>query len=302
MYHAPDQTGRRFIITGANSGTGLEATRRLAVAGASVLMAVRNLEKGEAARAEILTQVPKADLELGHVDLADLANVREFAAGVIADKRPVNVLVNNAGVMNPPKRIETVDGFELQFGSNFLGPFLLTNLLVPKLLEADLPRVTTMSSFVANFGSIRFEDLQWTRGYQGYRAYAQSKLADMLFALRLAEIATEREWPLISTLAHPGYTRTNLQSAGANLAREPEKAKKPVKRTITPSQEVEIGAEPLLFAAADPGAENGAYYGPNRVVVGTTIRARIPRSAHGVDLPASVWAVAHELTGLDTPL
>jgi NAD(P)-dependent dehydrogenase (short-subunit alcohol dehydrogenase family) len=297
VYTVPDQTGRHIVVTGANSGTGKEATARLAAAGARVTMAVRSLDKGEAARAEILTRVPGADLRLRRIDLADLASVRSFAEGMLADGEQLDTLVNNAGVMIPPTRIETVDGYELQFQSNFLGPFLLTNLLLPRLLESTSPRVATMSSGTADFGSIHFRDLQFRGRYSAARAYAQSKLADLLMTLRLAELSEANGWGLLSTAAHPGYTRTNLQTAGRNLGRE--KQLQPASRTLLPSQGVEQGAEPLLFAAADPAAAQGAYYGPSRMaLVGPTHRARLPRSARGRDLPASLWAVAAELTGL----
>lgn len=298
MYQVPDQSGRRIVVTGSNSGTGKEAARRLAAAGASVVMAVRSPERGEAARSEILADAPGADLEVRQLDLADLDSVRAFAASLIDSGEPLDALVNNAGVMNPPRRLETSDGFELQFGSNFLGPFLLTSLLLPRLLESGSGRVATMSSGTANYGRIRFDDLQWRKNYRSHLAYAQSKLADMLMALRLAELATENEWPLLSTLAHPGYTRTNLQSSGVNLARRPGRQKQPVQRTVLPSQSVEQGAEPLLFAVADPAAVQGAYYGPRNGLTGPTKRAGIPRSARrGPDTAATLWAVARELTG-----
>jgi NAD(P)-dependent dehydrogenase (short-subunit alcohol dehydrogenase family) len=303
MYTVPDQTGRTFIVTGANSGTGKEATKRLAGAGAKVIMAVRNLAKGEDARREILTEVPNADLELRHIDLADLASVREFADGIVKDKIPVDVLVNNAGVMVPPKRETTADGFELQFGSNFLGPFALTMQLLPRILESDSPRVATMSSIVADFGRIRFDDLNWEKAYSANRAYGQSKLADMLFAERLASFATERGWSLRSTIAHPGFTRTNLQTAGRNLARGEDKQLPPITSTFPlPSQGVEQGAEPLLFAAADPAAEQGAYYGPRTLaLVGPTKKVGLPRSARRSGVPERLWSVAEKLTGETLP-
>ncbi|QAY73407.1 SDR family NAD(P)-dependent oxidoreductase [Agromyces protaetiae] len=302
MYLVPDQTGRRIIVTGANSGTGKEAAKRLAGAGAHVVLAVRSLERGETARAEIAAAVPGASLDVRRIDLGDLASVRAFADGIRTDSEPLHALVNNAGVMQPPKRLETADGHELQFGSNFLGPFLLTNLLLPKLLEHATPgapaRVATMSSGTANYGRINFHDLEWRTRYQAHLAYAQSKLADLLMTLRLAEIADERGWSLRSTAAHPGYTRTNLQTAGANLGRSADAQRPPIQRTFLPSQTVEQGAEPLLFAAADPAAEQGAYYGPKNGLTGPTKRANLPRSARrGPDYARSLWAVAAELTG-----
>ena len=297
MYQVPDQTGRRIIVTGANSGTGLEATRRLAAAGASVVMAVRSLDKGEAAKAEILAQQPDADLDVRRIDLADLTSVRTFAASLMDEGAPVDTLINNAGVMTPPKRLETADGFELQFGSNFLGPFLLTTLLLPRLLAAPQGRIATVSSLVAHRGRIHFEDLQWRQHYRRGPAYGQSKLANMLMGIHLAELARENNWNLRSTIAHPGYTRTNLQVAGKNLARSADQARPPLQRTLLPSQDVAQGTEPILVAATDPSAEQGAYFGPQHVLTGPTKRLALPRAARrGPDYAASLWAVAEHLT------
>ncbi|MFJ4221068.1 SDR family oxidoreductase [Curtobacterium luteum] len=306
MPKIPDQSGRRIVVTGANSGTGKETATRLATAGASVVLAVRTLSKGEDAAAGIRAAHPAADVEVRELDLADLASVRRFADGIAQDDRPLDVLVNNAGVMAPPERFETVDGFELQFGTNFLGPFALTNLLLPQLLRTDAARtrparVATMSSLAAVFGSIRFADLQWERGYNGWRAYGQSKLADLLLALHLHRLAVERDWPLVSTAAHPGYTRTNLQSAGRSLGRS-----KPVRssdRALPFTQDVEQGSEPLLYAAVGPDAVGGAYYGPAGFagLTGPTTTASVPRSARSADLARSLWAVAEDLTGTTPP-
>jgi len=301
MPQIPDQTGRRVVVTGANSGTGKETALRLAGAGASVVLAVRSTAKGDDAAAEIRAAHPAADLEVRELDLADLASVRRFAAGIAGDDRPLDVLVNNAGVMAPPTRFETVDGFELQFGTNFLGPFALTNLLLPVLLRSPDPRVATMSSIAAVPGRIRFDDLQWERGYNGWRAYAQSKLADLLLALHLHRLTVELDWPVVSTAAHPGYTRTNLQSAGRSLGKA-----KPVRastRALPFTQAVEQGAEPLLYAAVGPNATGGAYYGPSGPfgLTGPTTNASIPRSARSADLARSLWAVAEDLTGTRPP-
>ena len=301
MYTVPDQTGRRIVITGANSGTGKEAAKRLAGAGAHVIMAVRSLEKGEAAKAEILDAVPSGALEVRHIDTADLASVRRFAQELLDEGSALDVLINNAGVMAPPHRLTTVDGFELQFGTNFVGPFALTNLLLPRLLESPAPRVATMASFVANFGRIRFDDLSYAHSrYVPFVAYGQSKLADLLLGEHLATVATQRHWKLRSIIAHPGYTRTNLQTAGANLGRDVPK--QPASRTVLPSQEVQQGAEPLLFAAADADAVNGGYYGPRSLgLVGPTKRVAIPRNARSADLAASLWAVGEQLSGTTLP-
>ncbi|MET1034684.1 MAG: SDR family oxidoreductase [Arthrobacter sp.] len=303
MYEVPPQAGRRFVVTGANSGTGRESALRLARAGASVVLGVRSPEKGESARASILREVPGADLEVRRIDLADLSSVAAFAAGLVADGRPVDTLVNNAGVMAPPRRMETADGFELQFGTNFLGPFALTNLLIPLLLESPSPRVATMSSAVSHIGKVRFGDLNWERGYRPMLAYAQSKLGNLLMALRLAEAAAAQGSPLMSTLAHPGYTRTNLQMAGASLGRDRPRRSLPVEWGGLRAQDVRTGAEPLLFAAADPGAAQGAYYGPSGPLgmAGPTRQTDLPRSARGATLAGSLWAVAEDLTGTRLP-
>ena len=296
MYAVPDQSGRRIVVTGANSGTGKEAAKRLAGAGASVVLAVRTPAKGEAAAREIAEAVPGADLTVRRLDLADLASVREFADGIRADGR-LDTLVNNAGVMIPPNRVLTADGFELQFGTNFLGPFALTVHLLPLLLEGPAPRVATMSSAAAGFGRLHVRDLNWAARYRPALAYAQSKLADTLLGLRLAELSRDNGWGLLSTIAHPGYTRTNLQTAGRNLGRTVDLP--PVRHTVIPSQEPWQGAEPLLFAAADPAAEQGGFYGPSRLgLVGPSKQVAIPRSAKGQDLPRVAWAIGESLTGV----
>ena len=197
----------------------------------------------------------------------------------------------------------TADGFELQFGSNYLGPFALTMRLLPLLLAAPSPRVVTMSSGAANFGRIHFDDLQWERRYSSIRAYAQSKLADLLMARRLANVATERGWHLISTAAHPGYTRTNLQTAGASLGRDTVKVSPITRFAILPSQAPEQGTEPLLYAATSPGAVNGGYYGPSRFMelIGPTKPARVNRRMRDSEVAARLWTEAERLTGTSLP-
>jgi NAD(P)-dependent dehydrogenase (short-subunit alcohol dehydrogenase family) len=303
MYSVPDQSGQLIVITGANSGTGREAARRLAAAGARVIMAVRTTAKGEQARAEILARQPGADLEVRRVDLADLASVREFADGLIADGAPIDLLINNAGVMAPPTRMTTADGFELQFGSNFLGPFALTVRLLPLVLAARAPRVVTMSSGTASYGRIRFDDLQWERRYSANFAYAQSKLADLMLTGHLAAVAARRGWSLLSTAAHPGFTRTNLQTAGASLGRDRPKRTVLNSLGILPSQDVEQGTEPLLYAATSPAAVAGGYYGPGGRfgLVGPATAVRPPRSARSAATAARLWSEAERLTGVALP-
>ena len=300
MYAVPDQAGKLVVVTGANSGTGKEAARRLAEAGARVVLAVRTIAKGEQAREEILAHHPGAELEVRRVDLADLASVGEFADSLKADGTPVDVLINNAGVMAPPTRMTTADDFELQFGSNFLGPFALTVRLLPLVLAAPGPRVVTMSSGVASYGRIRFDDPQWKRGYRPNLAYAQSKLADLMMTLHLADLARQRGWNLMSNAAHPGFTRTNLQTAGASLGRDKPRRTPMNSFGFLPSQPVGPGTEPLLYAATSPDAVNGGYYGPSRWfgLVGPTTTIRPPRRARDAIIANRLWAEAERLTGV----
>ena len=203
--------------------------------------------------------------------------------------------------MAPPTRMTTADGFELQFGSNFLGPFALTLRLLPLLLAAPAPRVATMSSGAANFGRIHFDDLQWERRLQPDPAYAQSKLADLMLAQHLAAVAAERGWQLMSNAAHPGFTRTNLQTAGASLGRDkPRRVPAQPLLDSLPSQGVEQGTEPLLFAATSPDAVNGGYYGPSGGS-GWSARPKPPgstRRARDAAAAARLWAEAERLTGV----
>ncbi|MEU8779514.1 SDR family oxidoreductase [Streptomyces sp. NPDC048606] len=303
MYAIPDQSGKLAVVTGANSGTGKEAARRLAESGARVILAVRTPEKGETARAQILARHPHALLEVRRIDLADLASVAAFADGIVDSGTPVDLLVNNAGVMAPPTRMTTADGFELQMGSNFLGPLALTVRLLPALLAAPAPRVTTMSSATAHFGRLDLADLQWERRrYQPMLSYAQSKLADLMMARHLARLAAERNWPLRSTAAHPGYTKTNLQTAGASLGRgRPSRLHRALSTVdVIPKQEVGPGTEPLLYAATSPDAEAGGYYGPGRRfgLIGPTATARLARGALDPAANARLWAAAEHLTGV----
>ncbi|HEX3962351.1 MAG TPA: SDR family oxidoreductase [Trebonia sp.] len=305
MYAVPGQAGRLFVVTGANSGLGREAARRLAGAGAHVVLAVRTQAKGEQARAAILAEFPQAAIEVRRLDLADLGSVKEFAEGLIADGTPLDVLLSNAGVMTPPSRLTTADGFELQFGTNFLGHFALTLRLLPLLLAAAAPRVVTVSSMAARFGTIQFDDLQREHGYRPMSAYGQSKLADLLLAQQLAHVAIERGWNLMSNAAHPGYTRTNLLDAGAAL-RQPGR-----RRTLLhtlgkiphPAQSVQSGTEPLLYAAASPDAVTGGYYGPKGPfgIAGPAGTAQLPRQARDAAVAARLWAEAEQLTSLELP-
>jgi NAD(P)-dependent dehydrogenase (short-subunit alcohol dehydrogenase family) len=301
VYRVPSQTGKLCIVTGSNSGLGKEAARRLAGAGATVIMAVRSLEKGEAARSDILAQYPDAELEVRRLDLAELSSVRAFADQLIADNNPIDILLNNGGVMAPPKRAESADGFELQFATNFLGHYVLTLRLLPLILTAAGPSVTTISSVAAQFGRIHFNDLQSKRHYIPYRAYAQSKLADLLFAQHLARIANERNWDLMSNAAHPGLTRTNLLNARLNVGKDTQKTS--IQTRLAPSQSVEQGVEPMLYAATSPDAISGAYYGPRGLfgMRGVTTLVKAPRSARKPETAERLWDAAEQLSGESLP-
>ena len=303
MYEVPDQRGRLAVVTGANSGTGKEAAARLAAAGAEVVLAVRTPQKGERARAEILDRyagrIRPDQLAVHRLDLADLASVASFGEVMGSAGRPIDMLLNNAGVMAPPARLTTADGFELQLGTNFLGPFALTLRLLPRLLAAEAPRVATMSSMAAYPGRIRFQDLQFERTtYRTWAAYNQSKLADLLFGQRLAGVAAERGWNLISAVGHPGYVRTNLQTAGASLGGDPPGAATQALYRVLPANPVALGAEPLLFAAADPGATNGGFYGPRFVALGPMTSLSVPGHGRDGETARRLWDDAERLTGV----
>ena len=298
----PDQTGTLAVVTGANSGIGLETARRLAAAGAQVILAVRNPSKGAAAVADLRGSDPGVDVSAESLDLSDLASVREFAGVMSALDRPVDLLVNNAGIMAVPSRELTADGFELQFGTNYLGHFALTGQLLPLLRRASAPRVVTLSSSAARFGRINLADLQGERRYNAWRAYGQSKLADLMFAFELARRSAENDWGVMSTAAHPGSTHTNLQSTGHNLGRDSQGTgligffmKFPGLSQYPPQ-----GALPTLYAATSPDAVASGYYAPNgfQEMNGLPVPAHVPRRALDQKTAAALWDVGVELTGV----
>lgn len=212
----PDLSGKLAVITGANSGLGLELATGLSRAGADVVMAIRNQAKGEAAINEIRSSVPDAKLSLKSLDLASLDSVAALGGELTADRRPIAILINNAGIMTPPKRAITSDGFELQFGSNYLGHFALTAHVLPLLRAAGGTRVTSLSGLV-NRG-VRFDDLQCQKRYSETRAYCQSKLVVLMFAFELDRRSRDAGWGIVSNAAHPGFTKTNLQITGPGPA------------------------------------------------------------------------------------
>ena len=252
----PDQHGRVAIVTGANSGLGLETARELARRGASVVLACRNTEKGERARREIEASAPGAQLELAELDLGSLASVEAFAESFRSSHDGLDLLIDNAGVMAPPRR-RTADGFELQLGTNHLGHFALAARLVGALEGREDARVVTLSSNAHKFGRIRFDDLQSERRYNRWRAYNQSKLADLLFALELDRRLRAAGSSVKSVAAHPGYSATNLQSAAAPLL------DRLVMQAANPflAQGAEQGALPTLYAATSRGSRGAATSG-----------------------------------------
>ncbi|MDP9027160.1 MAG: SDR family oxidoreductase [Actinomycetota bacterium] len=296
----PDLTGKLAIVTGANSGLGLGLTGRLVGAGAEVVMAVRNLEKGEAARNEVLAAHPEAKLRLERIDLASLASVAEFAERLTAQGRPVDILLNNAGIMMPPERETTDDGYELQFESNYLGHYALTARLLPLLRAAEAPRVTSLSSFMAYFGRFDWDDLQ-SEKYSPVRSYGLSKLAMLSFARELQARSDANGWGLLSDAAHPGFTRTNLQNTGPRRGKTPRPPK--TYRRTPFWQLIDTGILPALYAATSPDAAPAGYYGPDGFLglTGASHPAREPRAARNAADAARLFDESAKLAGVGFP-
>ena len=289
----PDQSGRTAVVTGANSGLGLVTTLELARAGATVLMACRNIEKGAAAADQIRGSAPNAQVEVVELDLSSLDSVRQFADALDVDE--LDLLVNNAGIMWVPQQ-RSADGFELQFGTNHLGHFALTGRLLARLNRAPAPRVVTLSSNEHRRGHIHFDDLQLERRYGARKAYRQSKLANAAFGLELDRRLRTAGSPIKSVLAHPGYTATNLQTAGKtgpmNLVMEVGN------RLI--GQSVEMGALPTLYAATSTDVEGGQYFGPDRFheYRGYPTRVEVKPEGRDEEVGRRLWSVSEELTGV----
>jgi NAD(P)-dependent dehydrogenase (short-subunit alcohol dehydrogenase family) len=296
----PDLTGRSVIVTGANSGIGLEAAEQLAAHGAAVTLAVRDRVRGEAA-AQRIESVATGSVEVVELNLADLASVRDFAKSW-ADRHPdgLDVLVNNAGVMAIPRR-ETTDGFEMQLGTNHLGHYALTGLL----LDSFTPdaRVVTVSSGAHRFGRMDFDDLQSEREYQKWRVYGQSKLANILFALELHRRATQAEVPLRSIAVHPGYAATNLQRVGPEMSGNRISGFLMGLSNRFLAQSAEAGAWPTLMAATDPDVPGGVFLGPTqwRGQRGTPGYETPSDAARDPESARRLWEISADLTGVQFP-
>jgi NAD(P)-dependent dehydrogenase (short-subunit alcohol dehydrogenase family) len=302
----PSLSGKRVIITGANSGIGYHAALKLARKGAHVVLACRDRQRGEAALARLHADSPGTITELAIIDLASLASVRDFAEKELAQHRPLHILINNAGVMAPPKRLQTADGFELQFGTNVLGHFLLTALLMPALEQAaaesaERPRIVTLASIAHKRGHLNFDDLQSTKSYSPMRAYQQSKLANLMFSFELDRRLRAANSHVMSVAAHPGVANTNLFQAGDHS---------PFEKTlrilfghaigIILNTDAE-GALPTLYAATAPDAEDGGYYGPQgfQEMRGDDVgRAIVAPQARDISAGTRLWETCENLTGV----
>lgn len=294
----PDQSGRTVVVTGANTGLGYHTAAALAFHGARVVLAVRNLEKGNAALSRIVAAKPDADITLTQLDLSSLASVRRAAEELRGAYPRIDLLINNAGVMWTPKEL-TADGFELQFGTNHLGHFALTGLLLDHLLKVRASRVVTVSSLGHRMrAAIHFDDLQWERSYSRIGAYGQSKLANLLFTYELQRRLSAAAAPTVAVAAHPGGSATEL-------ARNVPRILRPL-NMLAPLlfQSAEAGALPTLRAATDPTVQGGQYYGPDGLGEQRGHPKLVQSSAqsHDAELQRRLWSVSEELTGVKFPV
>jgi NAD(P)-dependent dehydrogenase (short-subunit alcohol dehydrogenase family) len=285
----PDLTGRVAMVTGANSGIGFETARALARRDATVILACRNPPRGDAAVRRIDQEYPEAKAELVELDLADLASVRRFADEFASDYERLDILVNNAGIMRTPFG-QTADGFELQFGTNHLGHFALTGLLLNRLIRTPRARVVTVSSGGHRFGEIDFDNLNGEKKYDRGGAYGQSKLANLLFTYELQRKFESAGVDTIAVAAHPGWTVTNLQVHW------------PMLRVLNPfiGQKPEMGALPTLYAATAPDVRGGDYYGPGGWLElrGSPTKVQSSDRSHDKAVAAKLWGVSEALTGV----
>ena len=291
----PPQSGKLAIVTGANGGLGYEIAEALANAGAEVIIAARNPERGHSA-AQRIGRDAAGKVRFEALDLADLASVQAFAERVVQQGRPIDLLINNAGLMMPLERRNTADDFELQLGTNHLGHFALTARLLPLLQRGATPRVVTVSSNAHRQGKINFADLQSRQKYRPLAAYAQSKLANLLFAQELQRRSTSGRWGIASIAAHPGMAKTDLMANGpgtGGFLGWMDKLLSPIAGHGAPA-----GALPILYAAVSPHALPGAYYGPRDMfeMKGPVALAKIAAPALDVAVAARLWTCSEALT------
>ena len=292
----PPQQGRSAVVTGTG-GLGYEDALALARAGAYVILAGRNAQKGAEAVARIREAVPGALVRFENLDLASLRSVEDFARRLAGQSENLDLLINNAGVMVPPERQETADGFELQFGTNYLGHFALTAHLMPLLRRGKRPRVISLSSVAARQGRIDFEDMQSRKTYIPMRAYSQSKLACLIFAFELQRRSTAEGWGITSIAAHPGVSRTELLHNAPGRGSLMSAARSAMWFLFQPAAQ---GALPTLFAATAEDAAPGAYYGPHALseTRGYPALSKIPDRATDPSVARRLWQVSEQLAGL----
>jgi len=294
-----DLTDKIAIVTGGNSGLGLETVRVLALKNCKVIMASRNIEKASPAKDRILTSFPNADIEIMQLNLADLTSVREFAEKFNSKVSSLDLLINNAGVMDIPYS-KTKENFEMQLGTNHFGHFALTGLLLDKLLQTENSRIVTLSSMIHKYGNINFNDLNSENKYSSWGAYAQSKLANLLFAYELQRKFEKIDTSTISVAAHPGYTATNLQMVGAELRSSSiqEKVMSFMNKYI--AQKIEMGALPTLYAATADDINGGDYVGPEGFMEMSGYPKKVSSSerSHSKPIAERLWMESEKLTGV----
>jgi NAD(P)-dependent dehydrogenase (short-subunit alcohol dehydrogenase family) len=291
-----EQSGRTVLVTGANSGLGLETSRALAERGARVLMACRNADKAEAARQGILDSAPAADVEVVPLDLASLESVAAAAARVGESEARLDLLVNNAGVMAIP-RAATADGFEMQFGTNHLGHFALTGQLLPKLLATPGSRVVNVSSNGHRFGKLNFDNLMAERRYSRWRQYSMTKLANLAFTYELQSRLEHSGADVVAVAAHPGVAHTGLGDDSGYFLKIVGPLMAPM------AQDAQGGALPILRAAVDPGVAGGDYFGPSGrgETKGPPVKVESNKASHDVAAATRLWKVSEDLTGIRYP-
>lgn len=288
----PSQKGRVAVVTGT-AGIGHEVSLELAKAGAKVIIAGRNVRKGKDAISKILNLVPSADVEFEMLDLADLNSVSNFGRRLRAQLSSLDLLINNAAIMNPPTRLESLDGYELQFATNYLGHFALTAELLPLLSKRVGARVVTLSSIAARLGQINFDDLQSELSYKPMKAYSQSKLACLMFAFELQRRSDANRWGLTSVAAHPGLSKTDLNASGRRGLRGIF-----LKAFFLTFQSAAQGALPVLYAATSSDVSPGFYYGPSGVseLRGCPSPSKSPPAAHDLGAATRLWRESELMT------